>query len=130
MLALAGAVPALVSAAAGKKIPNLTLPGAKAAMKKEPFGDLAIYFEGATDQISSMTAGSLKLKAGMEPHPPHSHPEEEFLLVTEGEGDIMVDGMTTKVAPGAMMYCAANKPHHIKAGPKAPLLFYFFKWKV
>lgn len=130
MLALTGMAPALLSGAAGKKIPNLTLPAAKAAMKKEPFGDLAIYFEGATDQIGSMTAGSLKLKAGMEPHPPHEHPEEEFLLVTEGEGEITVDGKTTKVAPGTMMYCAANKSHHIKAGAKGPLLFYFFKWKV
>jgi hypothetical protein len=28
-----------------------------------------------------MTAGSLRLKPGMEPHPPHTHPEEEFMLI-------------------------------------------------
>lgn len=129
LLAFAAFGPALASAAAGKKLANVTIPAAKAQLKKEPFGDLAIYFEGPTDQIGSMTAGSLRLKAGMDPHPPHEHPEEEFLLVTEGEGEIMVDGKTSKVGPGAIMYCAANKSHHIKAGPKGPLMFYFFKWK-
>lgn len=110
-------------------IPNETRATAQASLKKEPFGDLRIYFQGATDQIGSMTAGSLLLKAGMEPHPPHTHPEEEFVLVTEGAGEIVVDGKTTKVGPGSMMYCAANAMHGIKNTGSKPLLFYFFKWQ-
>jgi len=90
---------------------------------------LRIYFEGSTNQIRSMTAGSLKLKPGMTPHAPHEHPEEEFMVVTEGSGEIFVDGKTTAVAAGSMMYCAANKLHGIKNTGKTPLLFYFYKWK-
>lgn len=116
-------------AAGGNKIPNVTLPEAQAKLTKEPFGDLRIYFDGPTDQIRSMTAGSLRLKAGMSPHPPHEHPEEEFMVITEGTGELFVDGKTTKVGPGSMMYCAANKSHGIKNTGKTPLLFYFYKWK-
>lgn len=113
----------------GKKIPNATMGEAQAKVTKEAFGDLRIYFEGATDQIKSMTAGSLRLKAGMSPHPPHEHPEEEFMVITEGTGEIFCDGKTVKVGPGSMMYCGANKSHGIRNTGKSSLLFYFYKWK-
>src|SRR5579864_1156145 len=112
------------------KLPSVTLYSGQAKVTHEPFGDLAIYFTGATDQLRSMTAGSLRLKPGMSPHPPHQHPEEEFMVITEGSGEILVDGKTTKVAPGSMMYCAAGKLHGIVNTGKSPLLFYFYKWKV
>src|SRR6266536_2568542 len=96
------------AATAGLKIPNGTIGAEKAKLAKEAFGDLRIYFEGATDQLKSMTAGSLLLNAGMTPHAPHRHPEEEFMVVTEGTGEITMDGKVTKVGPGSMMYAAAQ----------------------
>ena len=50
------------------------------------------------------------------------------MLVTEGTGEITVDGKTTQVGPGSMMYCAGNKLHGITNTGKTPLLFYFYKW--
>jgi mannose-6-phosphate isomerase-like protein (cupin superfamily) len=123
------AMPVFLFAAGNQPIPNLTLSEAQAKLTREPFGDLRIYFEGATEQIKSMTAGSLRLKAGMSPHPPHTHPEEEFMVITEGTGEITLEGKVTKAGPGAMMYCAANKSHGIVNTGKTPLLFYFYKWK-
>ena len=117
------------AAARGTGLPNGTLDMSRTQLTKEPFGDLRIYFNGPTDQIKSMTAGSLLLKAGMTPHAPHTHPEEEFMVITEGTGEITVDGKLTKVGPGTMMYCAAGKLHGIVNTGKTPLLFYFFKWK-
>ncbi|MBL8227998.1 MAG: cupin domain-containing protein [Bryobacterales bacterium] len=122
-------MPVFLFAAGNRPIPNLTLSETQAKLTKEPFGDLRIYFDGATDQIRAMTAGSLRLKPGMSPHPPHTHPEEEFMVITEGTGEITLDGKVTKVGPGAMMYCAANKSHGIVNTGKTPLLFYFYKWK-
>lgn len=119
---------ALAGLAAAEKIPTTTLDAAKARLTRESFGDLRIYFTGATDQINSMTAGSLLLKPGMSPHPPHTHPEEEFMVITEGTGEISLEGKIMKVGPGAMMYCAANRLHGIVNTGGKPLLFYFYKW--
>ena len=83
---------------------------------------------GVAQAESMMTAGSLLLKAGMTPHAPHQHPEEEFMVITEGTGEITVEGKVTKVAPGTMMNCAAGKLHGIVKTGTAPLLFYFYKW--
>ena len=51
------------------------------------------------------------------------------MVVTEGTGEISVEGKTSKVAAGSAMYCAGNKAHGIVNTGKAPLLFYFMKWK-
>ena len=120
---------ALAMPVLGAKLPDGTMDEKKAKLTREPFGDLRIYYEGATDQLKSMTAGSLRLNAGASPHPPHSHPEEEFMLITEGTGEMTVDGKPVKVGPGVMMYCAANKLHGIVNTGKTPLLFYFWKWQ-
>jgi mannose-6-phosphate isomerase-like protein (cupin superfamily) len=131
-LLLLSALPALRALAAtadAAKLPNTTLDSAKAKVEMQPFGELRTYFDGPTDQLHSITAGSLRLKPGMSPHPPHQHPEEEFMVITEGTGEIVVDGRVSKVGPGTMMYCGANKLHGIKNTGGAPLLFYFYKWR-
>jgi mannose-6-phosphate isomerase-like protein (cupin superfamily) len=127
-LAFAGlaGLPAIMRAG---KLPNTTLDGGKATVTKEEFGDLRVYFDGPTDQLKSMTTGSLMLKAGMSPHPPHEHPEEEIMVITEGTGEVVVDGKKSRVGPGSMMYCAGGKLHGIVNMGKTPLLFYYFKWK-
>jgi len=130
LLKSAGLLAASPAFAAGaSKLPNVVIDEAKAKLTKEPFGDLRIYFEGATDQVKSMTAGSLRLKGGMSPHPPHEHPEEEFMVIAEGTGEMTVDGKTARIGPGSMMYCAGGRMHGIVNTGKTPLLFYFYKWR-
>jgi mannose-6-phosphate isomerase-like protein (cupin superfamily) len=87
-----------------------------------------IYFNGPTDQLSGVSAGACVLDPGASPHPPHQHPEEEFLIVGEGTGEIVCDGKVTKVGPGAMMYCAGNTMHGIVNTGSVPMTFYWSKW--
>jgi len=128
-LAGAGALASFAIPMMAAKLPDMTRLPDSAKVTHEPFGDVHVYFDGPTDQLKSMTAGSLKLKAGMEPHPPHQHPEEEIMVVMEGSGEIVVDGKVTPAGPGSMMYCAGHKLHGIRNTGTAPLLFYYFKWK-
>jgi mannose-6-phosphate isomerase-like protein (cupin superfamily) len=110
-------------------LPNVTINAKDTKVLPNPFGEIRIYFDGPTDQLKHITAGSLRLNAGATPHPPHAHPEEEFMVVTEGTGEIFCDGKTVQVGPGSMMYCGANQSHGIVNTGKKPLLFYFYKWK-
>ncbi len=98
-----------------------------AKLTHESYGDQRIYFDGSTEQLRALTVGWLALKAGMVPHPPHQHPEEEIMLVTDGSGEITVEGKPHRVAAGSMMYCAGQRMHGITAGAKG-LTFYFYKW--
>ena len=114
---------------AGGKINNAVLDAGKAKLQREPFGDLRVYFDGPTDQLKAMTAGSLELKPGMTPHAPHQHPEEEIMLITSGEGEISLDGKITRVGPGSMMYCAAGRMHGVVNTGKTPMRFFYYKWR-
>lgn len=108
-------------------LPSLVIDPANAKLTHESYGDQRIYFDGSTEQLRALTAGWLALKAGMAPHPPHQHPEEEIMLVTEGAGEITVEGKAHPVAAGSMMYCAGQRMHGITAGANG-LTFYFYKW--
>lgn len=130
LLGLAAALSALpLKGAASNPLGSVVIDARNARVQKESFGELRYFFEGKTDQLKSMTAGSLRLNPGAEPHPPHQHPEEEFMVVTEGSGELLVDGKKSKVGPGSMMYCGGGKLHGIKNTGSTPLLFYFYKWQ-
>lgn len=86
------------------------------------------HYNGPTDQLSGLCAGIAILDPGASPHPPHEHPEEEFMIVAAGTGEIECAGTTTKVGPGAMMYCAGGTLHGIKNTGTTPLTFYWSKW--
>jgi mannose-6-phosphate isomerase-like protein (cupin superfamily) len=87
-----------------------------------------VYYNGPTDQLSGVSAGVAILDPGASPHPPHQHPEEEFLIIGEGTGEIECDGKTTQVGPGAMMYCAGSTWHGVKNTGSVPMTFYWSKW--
>ena len=87
-----------------------------------------VHYNGPTDMLSGMCTGMAVLEPGASPHPPHRHPEEEFLIIADGTGEIECAGQTTQVGPGAIMYCAGNVLHGITNTGKVPLTFYWSKW--
>jgi mannose-6-phosphate isomerase-like protein (cupin superfamily) len=87
-----------------------------------------VHYNGPTDQLSGMCTGMAVLDPGASPHEPHRHPEEEFMIVADGTGEIQCDGKTTQVGPGSIMYCAGNVLHGIVNTGKVPMTFYWSKW--
>lgn len=87
-----------------------------------------VYYNGHTDQLSGVSAGACVLDPGTSPHPVHQHPEEEFLIIGEGTGEIECDGKILQVGPGAMMYCGGNTLHGVTNTGKVPMTFYWSKW--
>jgi mannose-6-phosphate isomerase-like protein (cupin superfamily) len=90
--------------------------------------EVFLHFNGPTDQLSGLCAGMAVLDPGATPHPPHRHPEEEFLIIASGDGEIVVAGTTTKVGAGAIMYVAGDTEHGIRNTGAVPMTFYFSKW--
>jgi mannose-6-phosphate isomerase-like protein (cupin superfamily) len=87
-----------------------------------------VHYNGPTDQLSTMCTGMCVLEPGATPHPPHQHPEEEFMIVAGGTGVVEVGGKSTAVGPGAIMYCGANVLHGITNTGATPMTFYWSKW--
>ena len=122
--------PNVVSAStAGAKLPDGVID-LDALESSDPVSGCRVFthYNGPTDQLSGLCAGMCVLEPGSSPHPPHQHPEEEFMIVASGTGEIECAGKTTEVGPGAMMYCAGNVLHGIRNTGKVPMTFYWSKW--
>lgn len=87
-----------------------------------------VHYNGPTQQLTTMCTGMCTLEPGATPHPPHRHPEEEFMIVASGTGIIEVDGVPTPVGPGAIMYCGSNVSHGIVNTGTTTMTFYWSKW--
>ena len=102
----------------GKELqPEGNSPGAKAR----------VHFNGPTAQLAAVAAGVCTLEPGAQPHPPHRHPEEEFMIVAIGIGEIEVAGVVTQVEAGDIMFAEANVLHGIRNTGQTMMTFYFTK---
>ncbi len=92
-------------------------------------GKAGVYVSGDTPGSTKFVTGRFVLEAGQTPHQPHTHAEEEVMVIESGEGEIFCDGKTTKIGPGSVMYTTPNAPHGIVNTGKTPIVFYFIKWQ-
>lgn len=100
----------------------------EAAVTNEPWGALRAYYQGETYGLRDVLTGTVTLKPGQEPHPPHQHAEEEFLYISEGSGQWHLNGKDFAAAKGDTIYTAPWDVHGIKNTGRTPLTFVVFKW--
>ena len=57
----------------------------------------------------------------------HSHPNEQWTYVLEGELLVDIDGVKARVRPGFLVYMPPNVVHSATASPEADVVFLTFK---
>jgi mannose-6-phosphate isomerase-like protein (cupin superfamily) len=97
--------------------------------KGEAVGKNGVYLAGDTPASTKFVTGRFVLEAGKSPHAPHTHAEEEVMIIESGHGEILCDGKTTKIGPGSVMYTTPNVPHGITNTGSEPIVFYYVKWE-
>lgn len=90
-------------------------------------------FLGATPNLASMSCHVSVLEPERCPHPPHQHPEEEILVVLDGEADlVLVDGAgeeeVHRVQRGDFAYYPAGQLHTLRTPAGARATYLMFKW--
>ena len=101
---------------------------AGARLEPGPVGEHRVYFQGSTQGLKSLIVGSLSLKPGQQPHPPHTHEDEEVIVLVEGTGEINLNGKSSRVGPGEVMYAVPNCLHGVRNTGSTRLTLYYFKW--
>jgi quercetin dioxygenase-like cupin family protein len=91
-------------------------------------------YRGATANVGLLSCHASALASGHSPHPPHSHPEEEILMMLEGEGDLILPELspgrgTFRLQPGEFVYYPAHFPHTLRAASREPANYLMFKWR-
>lgn len=68
------------------------------------------------------------LNPGLASHPPHTHPQEELIILREGELDVHINGTNTRVGPGSLCFFAANEPHAVQNRGSKPATYFVFNF--
>lgn len=91
-------------------------------------------FWGPTRCMANLDCHVSVLSAGKTPHEPHSHPEEELLIMLDGEAELVIvasDGAqkTRTVRPGMFVYYEAGQGHTIHNASARPATYLMFRWR-
>lgn len=91
---------------------------------------------GTTPNAPYMSAHISVLSPGNTPHPPHSHVEEEILIVLDGDAEILLGdsadparARVERVAAGTFAYYPAYQFHTIRNASERPVTYLMFKWR-
>ncbi|MEX0684770.1 MAG: cupin domain-containing protein [Balneolales bacterium] len=90
-------------------------------------------YAGSTWSMDWMACHASVLSPGKRPHPPHSHREEEVLVVLDGEAAIMAgqgESQTREILQrGTFVYYPDGHVHTIKNDSDSSITYLMFKWR-
>ncbi|HEY5807062.1 MAG TPA: cupin domain-containing protein [Povalibacter sp.] len=127
-MALAFVAGVLASAPRYDVQPSAVISQQQAQRQDFDWGSLYTYYEGESYGTRDGLAAVAVIRPGREIHPPHEHPEEEYLMVLEGEGTWHLNGKEQPARAGDMQYAAPWDVHGITNTGKTPLRFVVWKW--
>ena len=80
--------------------------------------------DGQTASGAHVEVHETTLNPGAEPHPPHRHKHEEFLLLMKGRIETTIDGASATLTPGSVGFWKSMSLHHLRnTGPDAAQYF-------
>lgn len=89
-------------------------------------------FRAATSNVQLLGCHVSTLDPGTSPHPPHTHDEEEILVVLSGAAEITYDDVGSRhihrVGPGDVSYYPAGRAHTLRGLGSAPVEYLMLKW--
>jgi len=77
-------------------------------------GTYAQLAKGPTATLDELEMHVTTLKPGANSHPPHTHPNEELVIIKEGQVETLSGGKWEKLGPGEVIFNASNSPHALK----------------
>lgn len=95
-------------------------------VKPTPVGQRRDVADQPTRTLERFESHISTLRPGQESHPPHKHPQEEFIILKEGTLEISINGKKQTVGPGSLFFFASNDLHNVRnVGPDAATYLVF-----
>jgi glyoxylase-like metal-dependent hydrolase (beta-lactamase superfamily II)/poly(3-hydroxybutyrate) depolymerase/quercetin dioxygenase-like cupin family protein len=100
-------------------------------MKAEPTeaGEVRHVFRAPTATLDELECHVTTLRAGVGSHPPHVHPNEEVLIVREGNVEVFYRNAWHPAGPGAVIFLTGTDPHGIRNSGKTPATYHVLAWQ-
>jgi quercetin dioxygenase-like cupin family protein len=113
----------------GKMLPSVVAVFEQ--MQATPYGDnlRRMVLEGVNRTGYEMELHLTELQPGAEPHPPHRHAHEEIVMLQKGTVDATIEGTTTRLTPGSVVYVASNQLHGWRNAGSEPSQYFILALK-
>lgn len=97
--------------------------------EENPRGGRRQFFDRPTAALTRLEMHTTKLNEGLNSHEPHTHPEEEVVLLLTGDAEMQIGEEHTKVLPGGLIFLDSNVPHAITNTGKGPCEYFAFSMR-
>lgn len=101
------------------------------AMKAEPTasGEVRRVFRTRTATLDELECHVTTLKAGVASHAPHTHANEEVLIVREGNVEVFYKNAWHPAGPGSVIFLTGTDPHGIRNAGTTAATYHVFAWQ-
>lgn len=102
----------------------------KLDFKESPKGGRRNVMEAATQTLQELEMHITTLLEGEKSHDPHVHPDEEIIVVLQGEVEEMINGTPYRLGPGSVIFLSSMDPHGIRNVGEGACEYYAIRWTV
>ena len=96
--------------------------------RKTEGGELRSVVRQPTRTLDELEMHITTLNPHTASHKPHTHPNEEMVIVKEGTLQAHVNGREILVGPGSVLFFASMQPHAVQNVGDTPASYYVINW--
>jgi XRE family transcriptional regulator, regulator of sulfur utilization len=93
-----------------------------------PQGARRTVFAAPTASLDELEYHTTTLKPGGSPHAPHTHENEELLIIKAGEVEAYVNGEWKPAPAGSLVFFASMVPHTVRNTGTVPATYHVVNW--
>jgi quercetin dioxygenase-like cupin family protein len=99
-------------------------------MRAEPtdVGHVRHVFRAPTTTLDQLECHITTLDAGAKSHPPHTHPNDEVLIVREGNVEVFFAGAWHPAGPGSVVFLTGMDPHGLRNAGSTATTYTVLAW--
>ncbi len=87
------------------------------------------FFNRATSQLVQFEMHTTALNADSASHAPHTHVQEEIILILRGNVTMHIDGKLFAASPGDLVFLPSRIPHALLNTGKEQCEYFAFQWR-
>ena len=91
-------------------------------------GGVRQLFDRKTVMMNRFDIHITSLNPGLNSHAPHTHKNEEIILMIDGEGEMVLGNAKEKIVTGEAAWVESNIPHNITNTGKRPAVYFAIQW--
>src|SRR5215510_5447620 len=97
-------------------------------VKQTNVGSTRKFFQAPTATLDELECHVTTLNPGETSHAPHRHPDEEIVIIREGNVESNLNGVLHRLGPGSVIFHASNQLHALRNIGQTPATYHVIKW--